>query len=72
MMTGFKITAVITTRVCFEYISELFRVLLDLMITRSYNEIITGSYEIKKVNYAHIVMVPRIRVFLLSKMAKNV
>ena len=47
MMTGFKITAVITTHVCFEYISELFRVLLDLMITRSYNEIITGSYEIK-------------------------
>ena len=34
MMTGFKITAVITTHVCFEYISELFRVLLDLMITR--------------------------------------
>ena len=38
MMTGFKITAVITTRVCFEYISELFRILmkmLDLTIAQS-------------------------------------
>ena len=37
MMTGFKITAVITKRVCFEYISELFRVLmkmLDVMTAR--------------------------------------